>query len=134
TVAKSDLEQMLNTDAEAILPTLERLVAAGRRAVLTDQLSGKPPTLVLSIDQGEELFATYSADEALAFFRLLRGLLESPRLDLIAVSTTPPDKYEPLQAARYPAAALDGLPQHTISLPPISKGLYATIIEGPAER
>jgi hypothetical protein len=134
TVAKSDLERTINSDAEALLPVLERIVAAGRRAVLTDQWSGKPPTIVLSIDQGEELFAAYSADEALAFFRLLRVLLESPRLDLIVVFTIRTDKYEPLQAARYPAGALDGLPQHTISLPPISKGLYATIIEGPAER
>jgi hypothetical protein len=40
------------------------------------------------------------------------------------------DSYELLQTAK----ALEGIGQHTLSLPPLAKGSYQAVIEGPTER
>jgi hypothetical protein len=91
---------------------------------------GKPPTLILSIDQAEELFLAEAQDEAQPFLAVLRDLLTDDAPAIIAVFTIRSDKYEELQLAR----ELDGLRQDTFSLPPMPKGSYAEVIKGPAHR
>ena len=90
----------------------------------------RAPTLVLPIDQGEELFRTDGAAEAQAFLDLVRDLLGEATPAVLAVVTIRSDSYEALQSAR----ALEGVHQTTWSLPPMPRGTYGQVIEGPARR
>ena len=91
----------------------------------------KPPTLVLSIDQGEELFLAEAQDEAQPFLALAaRSCSIDDAPAVIAVFTIRSDNYERLQLA----TELEGVHQETLSLPPMPKGSYAEVIKGPARR
>jgi formylglycine-generating enzyme required for sulfatase activity len=90
----------------------------------------RPPTLILPIDQGEELFRAEGLDEARAFLTLLWHLLGDDDPPLIALFTIRSDAYELLQSAK----ELEGLRQEMINLPPMPKGSYADVITGPALR
>ena len=65
----------------------------------------KPPTLILSIDQGEELFLAEGQDEAQKLFALLRDLLRDDAPALIVVFTIRSDSYGQLQEEKL----LDGI-------------------------
>src|SRR5262249_35742613 len=88
------------------------------------------PTLLLSIDQGEELFLAETQDEAQAFLALLRELLVEDAPALIAVLAIRSDSYGHLQEAK----ALDGVRKLPFDLGPMPKGSYADVIKGPARR
>src|SRR5262249_11539835 len=90
----------------------------------------KAPTLVLSIDQGEELFLADGQQEAETFFSLLRDLVTTDAPALIVLFTIRSDNYERLQLAK----ELEGLRQQTLSLPPMPRGSYAEVIKAPARR
>ena len=97
-------------------------------------MSGEPdeksPTLVLPIDQGEELFLAEGAEEAETLLALLRGLVTASARGIVVIFTMRSDSYERLQTAK----ALEGIGQQTLSLPPPAKGSYQAVIEGPTER
>ena len=69
----------------------------------------RPPTLILSIDQAEELFLAEAQDEAQPFLALLRDLLTDDAPAIIAVFTIRSDNYERLQLAK----ELEGVRQDT---------------------
>lgn len=95
-----------------------------------------PPTVVIPIDQAEELFLTEGIDEderigeQKHFLEILRTLLLSDTPACVAIFTIRSDNYEKLQLAK----ALDGIRQVTFSLPPMALGAYADVIRGPAQR
>jgi formylglycine-generating enzyme required for sulfatase activity len=89
-----------------------------------------PPTLVLAIDQAEELFQAEGAEEARAFLDLLRELVVEDNPALIALFTIRSDSYERLQEARQFA----GLRKVPFDLSPMPKGAYTEVIKGPARR
>src|SRR5262249_32232209 len=64
------------------------------------------------------------------FLTLLRELLREDDPALIALFTIRSDAYEPLQSAK----ELEGLRQDVINLPPMPKGSYSDVINGPALR
>ena len=85
---------------------------------------------MLAIDQAEELFLAEGAARPRPSSRLLRDLAADPASNLIVIATIRSDAYERLQTA----PALEGVRQETLSLPPMPKGAYQTVIEGPAAR
>lgn len=95
-----------------------------------DSAQGKPPILVLFVDQAEELFGSDNCEETKKFLALLQGLLKSTSLKLVCVAAIRSDLYERLQIV----PELSGIQQETLSLPPISEGAFGQIIEGPAVR
>jgi hypothetical protein len=109
---------------------LKALADKGTPSSLDADTEPKPPTLIISVDQGEELFVAEGRDEAKVFFVLLRDLLIKDVPAVIAVFTIRSDNYESLQLA----PELEGLRQETLSLPPMPKGSYAEVIKGPASR
>jgi hypothetical protein len=88
------------------------------------------PMLVLSIDQGEELFLSESMEEARKFLALLRDVLIRDMPSCLGLITIRSDAYGRLQTA----TELEAIPQQTISLPPLLRGAYLNVIEGPACR
>lgn len=90
----------------------------------------KPPTLILSIDQSEELFRTEGRDEAVKLLALLRDLLLSDAPALIVIWTMRSESYWKLQEEE----VLSGITKTLFDLSPMPKGAYSEVIKGPAHR
>ena len=126
--SRRQIRAAIDKGAPALRLLLDELARAAAVPDLQDQ-GRHQPHLVLSIDQAEELFMAEGREEAQRFLALLRELLEDDQPALTALFTIRSDSYSHLQSA----AALEGLPQHTFSLPPMPAGAYKIIIEEPAK-
>ena len=99
-----------------------------------------PPTIVIGIDQAEELFGKEGSDEAGQLLDFLSRLIRqtagggsntpipAPRVMVLAAIRS--DAYEQLQTAD----ALIGIRQTPFSLFPLVRAEYKMVIEGPAAR
>jgi formylglycine-generating enzyme required for sulfatase activity len=144
--SRADLRAAIEGGAKTLRPHLKALLGKAMPASLAasdrvegpssgvfpelDKISASSPTLILPIDQGEELFLADGLDEARAFLTILGNLLVEDDPPLIALFTIRSDAYEPLQSAK----ELEGLRQDMINLAPMPKGSYADVITGPASR
>jgi formylglycine-generating enzyme required for sulfatase activity len=129
TIMRADLRAAIQGGA-AKLKSLLQALAAKETPIALDASSNAQTALILSIDQGEELFLAEAQDEAQPFLALLHDLLIEDAPAVIVVFTIRSDNYERLQLAK----KLDGVRQQTLSLPPMPKGSYAEVIKGPARR
>lgn len=128
-IARGEARECVASGAAAVKALLARLQAAVAPPG-DDASPAKPPTLVIPVDQSEELFLVEAQDEARDFLRLLAKLSASDGPAVICVFTIRSDNYDRLQSA----PELDGLHQETLSLPPMPKGSYAEIVRGPLRR
>jgi formylglycine-generating enzyme required for sulfatase activity len=129
--ARADLRAAIDGGATKLRPLLQSLAEkAAPASPDRDDADRSPPTLIISVDQGEELFLAEGQEEARAFLKLLRGLLDQDDLSLIALFTIRSDRYESLQVRQ----ELEGVRQEMLNLPPMPKGSYAEVIKGPASR
>lgn len=129
-VTRADLRMVVQFGAAKLKPLLQALVNKATPPAADDAAKVKPPTLVLSIDQAEELFLAEAQDEAKPFLMLLRDLVKDDAPSLMAIFTIRSDNYERLQLA----PELEGMRQDMLSLPTMPKGSYAEVIRGPARR
>jgi formylglycine-generating enzyme required for sulfatase activity len=129
-ITRADLRAAVQAGAVKLKPLLQSLADKATPMAVDGGEKPKPPTLILAIDQGEELFLAEAQDEAKPFLALLRDLVKDDAPAIIAVFTIRSDNYDKLQVAE----ELDGLRQHMLSLPPMPKGAYAEVIKGPARR
>jgi len=90
--------------------------------------SNEKPTLVIPIDQGEELFQCEGRAEANIFLEFLKHLNNSKELSIIFLITIRTDSFEFLQSSK----VLENTMYETFSLSPVPQGAYKNIIEGPA--
>ena len=129
-VSRADIRAAIEGGATQLKPILARLQAAGQLPATEGGAAPRPPTLVIAIDQGEELFLAEARGEAQLFLALVRDLLMADRPAVIAVFTIRSDNYERLQTA----PELEGVYQQMLNLPPMPKGSYSDVIRGPARR
>jgi hypothetical protein len=120
-IARADLRAVFQAGAIKLKPLLQALAEKATPKALDADAKPKPPALILSIDQAEELFLAEAQDEAQPFLALLRDLLIEDAPAVIAVCTIRSDNYERLQLA----PELEGVRQGMLSLPPMPKGSYA---------
>lgn len=126
-LSRRQLSELLDAGSQAVAQILDRL--AEEAAVPDwDGKDRKAPTLVLAIDQGEELFQADGQQQARRFLQLLGELLSQERPKLIALLTIRTDSYDPLQSA----IELQHIQQRSFSLPPLPRGAYRQVIEEPA--
>ncbi|TDN61159.1 WD40 repeat protein [Paraburkholderia sp. BL10I2N1] len=98
------------------------------------------PTVLVCVDQGEELFSAEGEEESSRFLSLLAQTLATAKnggiktidkrqraLAVVAIRT---DAYEQLQTA----PALSGISPRVFSLPPMERAGFKAVIEGPAAR
>jgi WD40 repeat protein len=137
-----DLKPRLSAGAGEFASILSSIQEAARVRFVSgdDQSSSPAPTLVLPVDQAEELFNADAGPEARKFLGLIAELLRdaqspagtsSPAVSVIVAFTIRSDRYEPLQTA----PELAGL-QTTVfdDLKPMSATRFREVITGPAER
>ena len=129
-IPRADLRVAIQGGAAKLKPLLKALADKATPMAADGDVKSKPPTLVLSIDQGEELFLAEAQDEAKPFLALLRDLVKDDARAIIAVFTVRSDNYERLQLAQ----ELEGVHQETLSLPPMPQGAYVEVVKGPAQR
>jgi formylglycine-generating enzyme required for sulfatase activity len=132
---RAELRAAIDAGAAGLRPLLQALAdkatpPASDEGAKDERTTPRAPTLVLSIDQGEELFLAEGQKEAEPFLALLRDLLTGDAPALIALFTIRSDNYERLQVAK----GLEGVRQQTLGLSPMPKGSYAEVIKGPAQR
>jgi WD40 repeat protein len=127
---RSEFKKAVAAGSDAVLALLGRLAEKARMPKLGEGVEPKPPTLIITIDQGEELFRAEGAEESQAFLALMRDLALAPSPSLTLIVTIRSDSYERLQSV----PVLEGIHQQTLSLPPLPRGAYQTVIEGPANR
>src|SRR5262249_23743961 len=105
---------------------IDALRRTGRVAAPNDE-TAPYPTVVLPIDQGEELFSEDGRREAQRFLALLRATLEQDD-KLLAVVAMRSDAFPLMQDN----ATLRGLPKATFNLDSMLEGEWSNVIEGPA--
>jgi hypothetical protein len=115
----ADLRVVINAGAAKLKPLLQTLAEKVTPMIADAGVKSKPPTLILLIDQGEELFLAEAQNEVKPFLSLLGDLLEDDAPAIAAVFTIRSDNYERLQLAE----GLEGVRQETFSLPPHAKRL-----------
>jgi WD40 repeat protein len=130
TLSRTKLRAAVNGGAQTLRPLLQELVDAATPKTSEADSTTKPPTLVISIDQGEELFRAEGLDEAQQLLALLAGLLDDAGPALIVVIAIRSDSYAQLQEAK----ALEGLRKVPFDLGPMPHGSYAEVIKCPATR
>jgi len=130
TVPRADIRAAIDGGAAALRVFLAKLADTASAAIRADDASARPPILVLPIDQGEELFLAEGAGEAAALLELLKGLIAQDAPALVALVTIRSDSYERLQTA----TVLGGMSPQILSLPPLPRGTYQLVIDGPAAR
>jgi tetratricopeptide (TPR) repeat protein len=126
--SRAEIRDAIDRGAEGLRPLLAELVERASAAMLSDEKNGKPPALVLAIDQAEELFLGEGAQEGMALLDLIRDLTSEDRPAVIAMFTIRSDSYDRLETAK----PFEGLRQQTLPLLPMPRGSYQTVIEGPA--
>jgi TIR domain len=130
TASRGDIATAVAGGAAAVTPILAELAEQAWIVSHLPALEARKPIIVLPIDQGEELFQDEGRAEAAAFLKLLDGLLTVREPAFMALVTIRSDLYEMLQTA----PELDGINQHALSLPPMPRGEYRRVIQGPLRR
>ena len=128
--AEGDLITALETDPAALPPLLNRLQVLAMQRLVGDAAAqvDRPPTLVLPVDQAEELFANDAGDEAAAMRRhLAAALTRGP--DTIGLLTIRSDRFALLQNDADLKTLLE-----PFNLPPVSAAVYREAILKPAAR
>jgi len=129
-IKRADLRAAIEGEAAKLRELLQSLADKPAAAASDHGVRPKPPTLIVSIDQGEELFSAEGQDEARAFLALLRDLLTHDTPSVIVLVTIRSDSYEQLQEAKQ----LEGIRKVPFDLSPMPKGSYAEVIKGPVGR
>jgi len=124
--SRADIQEFIEKNDDGLL----RILAALRDIAQVPGLAGEtvpPPTIVLAIDQGEELFNEDGHDEASRLIAILTRTLKADRrvLALVAMRS---DAFPQLQSE----PRLAELAKDTFTLDMMLEGSYRAVIEEPA--
>ena len=133
-----EIKTALQRRGRALGQLLGNIQNAARHQLLGLPDDAPPPTLILAVDQAEELFSADATDEARRLLKLIGAVLRTtlPRssgqgLSVIIAFTIRSDRYEPLQTA----PELMGLKTVVFdALKPMPKVQFKEVITGPAIR
>jgi hypothetical protein len=126
TTTRAEIRKAIGSGAEALRPILRDLVS--RAASLSG--SPKSPTVLIAVDQAEELFRAEGEPEGERLLALLGDLAVIDGPSIIALLVIRSDSYDALEHAK----PLEGFSQKTFPLLPMPRSSYRTVIEGPVQR
>jgi WD40 repeat protein len=127
---RAKLREAIGDGAEGLRSILRELVDKVFATTLAPATEAKRPTVVLAVDQSEELFIGDGAQEGKAFLELIHDLILKDDPAIIVLFTIRSDSYDRLETVK----ALEGIRQQTLALLPMPRGAYQTVIEGPTAR
>jgi WD40 repeat protein len=117
---RAQIREAATGGAEALRPILRDIASR----------SDAKPTLILAVDQAEELFRAEGAAEGELLLTLLHDLTASDDPAVIALFAIRSDSLDALEHAK----SLEGRRPKTFALLPMPRGAYQTVIERPAQR
>jgi hypothetical protein len=132
--APGDIEAACRQHPELIRGLLVKLQRVAQRQLLERGEEAAPPTLVLPVDQAEELLSPEGKTQAQLFLRLVRDLVAPARgapLDLIVAASIRSDRFEELQTR---GELTDVGIEAFAELKPMPAQQFKEVITGPAER
>lgn len=137
-VDQGDVESELKTGPGACSELLQKIQQAAQTRVGTSADPSFPPTIILPVDQAEELFNADAAEEARTFLEMIGAVLRGEaagkriqRVSLIVAFTIRSDRYEPLQTA----PELKDIERELFDdLRPMPPAQFREVITGPASR
>ncbi|MGK8559406.1 nSTAND1 domain-containing NTPase [Nocardia gipuzkoensis] len=124
----------LASDVERLQGWLDQARQAARDRLPDSAAGGPPPTLILPLDQAEELFSADAGPQSPRFLEVLAALLRrntATAPGLLVVATIRADRYEPLQTAPQLAEIQTIVFDDLKPLPPAQ---FKEVITGPAAR
>jgi formylglycine-generating enzyme required for sulfatase activity len=127
---RAKLRAAVEGGAATLRPLLQSLADKATLQAPDGSGTSASPTLILAIDQGEELFIAEGQDEAQALLALLRDLVVQDTPAVAVVVAIRSDSYAYLQEAK----PLEGIRKVPFDLGSMPKGSYAEVIKGPAWR
>ncbi len=122
TITRAEIRDAVGHGAEALRSTLRKIAA--------ERADYARPTLVVTVDQTEEMFRAEGRSEGESLLALLRELVTSDDPPVITIFGIRSDSYDDLAHAR----SLEALRQQLFPLLPMARGSYQAVIEGPARR
>jgi WD40 repeat protein len=129
-----EIKNVCRTDPDRVTELLGEVRVAAAKRLADAGHDGMAPTLVLPLDQAEELFSADAGPQAEQFLVLIAELmrrLNTGDAGLIVVATIRTDRYELMQS--HPA--LDGIGTEVFNeLKPMPAGHFSAVITGPAAR
>jgi WD40 repeat protein len=130
----ADIETACSEDAETVRRLLAELQVAARRRYVGTGDDGTSPTIVLPLDQAEELLASDGKEAAERFLELMQQLVapkDGVPLDMIVAATIRSDRFEGLQT--HPKLRTTGIKLFG-ELRPMPSDQYREVIKEPALR
>jgi WD40 repeat protein len=128
------IKEALTAGDDGLGRLLDELAGLAIGRFVGHEADQKHPTVVLAVDQAEELFNPEGTAEAATFLSLLGRALQTsegaPARRVLVIATIRSDRYELLQGE----AHLSAVTQDLFNLPPIARAEFKTVIEGPARR
>jgi tetratricopeptide (TPR) repeat protein len=123
--SRAAIADLINAEPDALCRLFAALRAARVAALVND--NAKSPTIVIPIDQGEELFNEEGRQEAARFMDLIATTLAHDQRVIVILGMRS-DSFPRLQGEQRLAA----VGKSPFDLPPLSVGSLRLVIEGPA--
>jgi WD40 repeat protein len=128
------IKELLREGPAGFASLLDELSTLARRRLVGFDETHEHPTIVIAIDQAEELFNVEGAAEASVFLDHLAHVLAQKEQGrarrVLLIATIRSDRYELLQAE----PRLSSFKRDLFDLPSISPAEFKSVIEGPAHR
>jgi WD40 repeat protein len=124
--SRAAIQELVETSEDGLLKFLAALREIAQGSGLSGESSPRP-TIILAVDQGEELFNEDGREEAARFIEMLSRTLKADPLALVLV-TIRSDSFPRLQTE----PQLADLSKDTFTLDMMLEGSYRAVIEGPA--
>jgi formylglycine-generating enzyme required for sulfatase activity len=128
--SRADLRAAAKGGADSLRRLLTKLVQAAVAARVAGDETERPPTIMIAIDQAEELFREEAREESETLLSLLADLACGNQPAVIVIFAIRSDSYDALQRA----TALQGHRQAALPLLPMPHGAFAEVIVGPTRR
>jgi formylglycine-generating enzyme required for sulfatase activity len=129
-VPRADVRAAIAGGGPEVKSLLGKIRSAAQLPLADPNTAARPSTIVLSIDQAEEIFLAEGQREAQEFLQLLRDLLMGDDPAAIAVFTIRSENYDQLQNVD----ALAEMHKIALDLGPMPKSSYTEVVKGPAQR
>src|SRR5215468_2008683 len=121
------LQEFIESNDDGLLRIFDALREIAREPALYGENS-PPPTIILAVDQGEELFNEDGREEAKRFIEILTRTLKANPVRALVLIAMRSDALPRLQAEQ----ALAEFPKDTFPLEAMLESSYRAVIEGPA--